>query len=73
MTYPSGPVARDADGNFFVAGQIGDPFAAHTGGDVPLSAYGRGQELFGGTLDNTDVFFRLLQAAGGGARAPRRK
>jgi len=40
--------------------------AAHTGADVPPSAYGRGASLLGGTIDNTDVFFWLMQAAVGG-------
>ena len=67
-TYPSGPLNRDTAGNFLVTGQISDAVAAHTGGDVPLSASGRGSSLFSGTYDNTDVFFKVMQAAVGGAR-----
>jgi alkaline phosphatase len=65
-TYPSGPLNRDVAGNFLVTGQIADPVAAHTASDIPLSAFGRGASLFHGVLDNTDVFFKLMQAALGG-------
>jgi alkaline phosphatase len=65
--YPSGPLNRDTTGNFLVTGQISDVVAAHTGNDIPLSACGQGALLFGGTMDNTDVFFKLMQAAVGGA------
>jgi alkaline phosphatase len=67
-TYPSGPLNRDTVGNFRVTGQIPDAVAAHTANDVPLSALGRGASLLGGTMDNTDVFFALMQAVIGGAR-----
>jgi alkaline phosphatase len=67
-TYPSGPLARDVAGDFLVTGQIADPVAAHTANDVPLSAFGRGSSLIGGTMDNTDIFFAMMQAAIGGAR-----
>jgi alkaline phosphatase len=66
-TYPSGPLNRDTAGNFLVTGQIADTVAAHTANDIPLSACGRGALLFGGTMDNTDVFFGMMQAAIGGA------
>jgi alkaline phosphatase len=66
--YPSGPLSRDVAGNFQVTGQIADGVAAHTANDIPLSAYGRGSSLIGGTMDNTDVFFSLMQAAIGGAK-----
>ncbi len=66
--YPSGPLSRDVAGNFQVTGQIADGVAAHTANDVPLSSYGRGSSLIGGTMDNTDVFFALMQAAIGGAK-----
>ncbi|BBL77050.1 alkaline phosphatase [Methylomagnum ishizawai] len=52
---------QQADG-FFVTGQVPGDQAVHTGGDIPLSAYGRGASLLGGTIDNTDVFFSLMQA-----------
>lgn len=67
-TYPSGPLNRDVVGNFRVTGQISDVVAAHTANDIPLSAYGRGSSLIGGTMDNTDVFFSMMQAAIGGAK-----
>lgn len=67
-TYPSNPSDRDKTGNFFVTGQIADVVAAHTGNDIPLSACGRGAGLLGGTMDNTDVFFAMMQATIGGSR-----
>ena len=67
--YPAGPKNRDTTGNFLVTGQIPDVVAAHTGNDIPLSACGRGASLMGGTMDNTDVFFQLMQATVGGAAA----
>ena len=51
-----------------MTGQVEDPVAAHTANDVPLSAMGRGASLMTGTLDNTDVFFKLMQAAVGGVK-----
>ncbi len=62
-TYPSGPTNQDVAGGFLVTGQIADPVAAHTGSDIPLSAWGRGASQFSGVMDNTDVFFRIMQAA----------
>jgi len=62
-SYPASPMARDADGRFLVTGQIRGSSAAHTGSDVPLSAFGPGAWQFTGVIDNTDVFFRLAQAA----------
>jgi alkaline phosphatase len=66
-TYPNGPLNRDTAGNFRVTGQISGSSAAHTASDVPVFTYGRGSELFFGTMDNTDVFFRAMQAALGGS------
>ena len=66
-TYPSGPLARDVAGNFLVTGQINDPVAAHTASDIPVYADGRGANLFRGTMDNTDVFFKVMQATLGGS------
>jgi alkaline phosphatase len=65
-TASSRPI-QQSDG-LFITGQVPGDQAVHTGGDIPLSAYGRGASLFGGTLDNTDVFFRLVQATTGGVR-----
>lgn len=69
-TFPSGPTTRDVASNFFIAGQANTGFgsAVHTGSDIPLSAFGRGASLFAGTMDNTDVFFKVMQAAVGGAK-----
>lgn len=67
-TYPSGPLFRDLTGNFRVTGQVADTAAAHTGSDFPLTAQGRGASLLGGVMDNTEVFFRAMQAVLGGAR-----
>ena len=65
--YPNGPLDRDTAGNFLVTGQIADAVAAHTGSDIPLSAAGRGASLFHGVMDNTEVFFRIMQSVLGGA------
>jgi len=66
--YPSGPLNRDVTGQFFVAGQVPDSVAAHTASDIPVSAEGRGATLFRGVMDNTDVFFKAMQAVLGGVR-----
>lgn len=58
---PKNPLARDLGGGFKVTGQIEEDNAVHTGADVPLSAFGPGAELFAGVIDNTDVFFKILQ------------
>ncbi len=59
---------RDQRNGFAVTGQVPGGYAAHTATDVPLSAYGRGAASLGGVLDNTDVFFRIVQAVVGGVR-----
>jgi alkaline phosphatase len=63
--YPAGPLARDADGKFLITGQVPGDSAVHTATDIPLSAYGPGAWNFTGVQDNTDVFFKLAQAANG--------
>jgi alkaline phosphatase len=63
--YPVGPLNRDADGKFLVTGQVPGDSAVHTATDIPLSAYGPGAWSFTGVQDNTDVFFKLAQAANG--------
>jgi alkaline phosphatase len=68
--YPAGPMQRDADGRFLVTGQVPGDSAVHTATDIPLSAFGPGAWAFTGVQDNTDVFFRLAQAATRGAVAP---
>lgn len=66
-TYPSGPLNQDTAGSFLVTGQINDQVAAHTASDIPVYADGRGANLFRGTMDNTDVFFKVMQATLGGS------
>lgn len=66
--HPAGPGNRDFPQGNFVTGQIPDPVAAHTASDIPLSAQGRGASQFTGVMDNTDVFFRAMQAVLGGAQ-----
>jgi alkaline phosphatase len=66
-TYPATPFARNLAANFLVTGQVPGDSAVHTATDIPLSAFGPGAWSFGGVMDNTDVFFRLAQAATQGA------
>lgn len=40
------------------------PSGGHTAVDVFVGATGAGSELFGGVMDNTEVFFRMLRALG---------
>jgi alkaline phosphatase len=63
---PANPLARDANG-FTITGHIDGTSAAHTANDIPLSAIGRGARSFMGTYDNTEVFFKMMQATIGGA------
>ena len=58
-------MARDSDGKFMVTGQVPGDSAVHTATDIPLSAFGPGAWSFTGVQDNTDVFFKLAQAANG--------
>lgn len=66
-SYPADAMKRDTTGNFLVTGQIADAVACHTASDIPLSAYGRGAALFNSVMDNTEPFFRAMQAVLGGA------
>ncbi len=68
--YPAGPMTRDAEGRFMVTGQVPGDSAVHTATDIPLSAFGPGAWAFTGVMDNTDVFFKLAQAASGGSLVP---
>ena len=69
--YPANAQERDdAQGEFLVTGQVPGEQAVHTATDVPLSAYGPGALAFTGVIDNTDVFFKLAQAAVKGVVAP---
>jgi alkaline phosphatase len=69
---PNGnPATRDTAGDFFIGGQAagaGNSSATHTAADIPLSAGGIGAHQFTGTMDNTEVFFRAMQTAIGGAK-----
>jgi alkaline phosphatase len=38
--------------------------AGHSAVDVPIGAQGPGASLFNGTMDNTEIFFRMLRALG---------
>lgn len=67
-TYPTGPLDRDVAGNYLITGQVPGSSAVHTASDIPLSAYGMGASLFGGVMDNTDVFFKIMQATVGDLR-----
>ncbi|QDL55349.1 alkaline phosphatase [Rhodoferax aquaticus] len=68
--YPATPLARDVDGKFMVTGQVPGESAVHTATDIPLSAFGPGAYSFTGVIDNTDVFFKLAQAATKGVVLP---
>ncbi|MCC6232835.1 MAG: alkaline phosphatase [Verrucomicrobiales bacterium] len=68
LRHPGGPSNRDFPTGNFLTGQIPDAVAAHTASDVPVSAQGRGASAFTGVMDNTDVFFRAMQAVVGGAQ-----
>jgi alkaline phosphatase len=69
--YPADPTKRDVEGKYLVTGQVPGSSAAHTADDVPLSAFGPGAYAFTGTIDNTDVFFKLAQAALKGILVPK--
>ena len=45
---------------------IGWASYVHTGGLVPVYAYGAGAEAFGGSYDNTDIFKKLVDVCGFG-------
>lgn len=67
-TYPNGPLNRDTAGNYLITGQVAGSSAVHTASDVPVYAFGNGSTLFSGTMDNTDVFFKVMQAIFGGCK-----
>lgn len=66
-TLPSDPGRRDVNGGYWITGQVEGSSAVHTASDIPVYAEGRGSSLFRGTMDNTDVFFHVMQAVVGGA------
>lgn len=66
-TYPIGAAFRDQAGGLFLTGAM-DPLnsgrsAVHTASDIPVSAFGVGEAMFTGVMDNTEVFFKTMQAA----------
>lgn len=67
-SYPASPNVRNQNTGVFITGQVSGQQAVHTATDIPLSAFGRGSSLFTGVMDNTDVFFKLGQAAIGGVK-----
>ena len=67
LGYPPSVLERDAGGAYLVTGQVAGALAVHTGSDVPLSAGGRGSSRFHGTMDNTDVFFKVVSAIEAGS------
>jgi alkaline phosphatase len=69
--YPADPSKRDVDGKYLVTGQVPGNSAVHTADDIPLSAFGPGAYAFTGSIDNTDVFFKLAQAALKGITIPK--
>ena len=66
--YPIAATNRAAANGFFLYGQVPGDQAVHTASDIPISAYGRGSAQFTGVMDNTDVFFKAMQAVLGGVR-----
>lgn len=71
LAYPVDPMKRDEDAKFLLTGQVPGNSAAHTASDIPLFAYGPGAYSFTGVIDNTDVFFKLAQAAIKGVVLPK--
>ena len=63
---PANPSVRNSTTGYLITGQVPGDTAVHTASDIPLSAFGRGAYMFTGTMDNTDVFFRMMQAVVGG-------
>ncbi len=68
--YPAQPYARSPIDGYFIRGQAtGKEQAVHTASDIPISAYSpraRAATQFVGVQRNTDVFFKLMNAALGG-------
>ena len=65
-TLTTEPNVRNKGIGYLVTGQVPGDQAVHTATDVPLSAYGQGASLFHGVFDNTEVMFKIGQAAIGG-------
>ena len=56
---------REEDYRRVTQNRVPGESAVHTATDIPLSAFGPGAWSFTGVQDNTDVFFKLAQAANG--------
>ncbi len=63
---PMDPMKRDVEGGYRISGISPGRSASHTAADVGLSAAGVGSRLFTGVMDNTDVFFKIMQVSLGG-------
>ncbi len=68
---PDGLGAWDQAGGMFLRGQAGitSGAAPHGAADVPVSAYAYEERVhrgFGGTHENIDVYFRVMEAVGAG-------
>lgn len=67
--YPAQPYNRSQTDGYFIRGQaVGKDQAVHTASDIPVSVYcprARAAEQFVGVQRNTDVFFKLMNAAMG--------
>jgi alkaline phosphatase len=61
-TYPAHAYSRDTAGGYWVTGQVPGDQGVHTASDIPLSAQGPGALSFTGVMDNTDVFFKIMQS-----------
>ncbi|NLK46497.1 MAG: alkaline phosphatase [Treponema sp.] len=58
------PVSVSVTHNLNNKAGIGWTSYSHTGTPVAVHAYGAGAEIFGGSYDNTDVFFKTLEITG---------
>mgnify|MGYP005647367875 FL=1 len=47
-----------------ISWNTGIGIGSHTGGMVPVFAFGPGSENFSGIMDNTDIFFAMKEALG---------
>jgi alkaline phosphatase len=67
--YPAQPYNRSQLDGYFIRGQaVGKEQAVHTASDIPVSVYcprARAAQQFVGVQRNTDVFFKLMNAAMG--------
>ena len=74
-TYPTFRSTATPPASFWSPARCPDVGAVHTASDIPVSACGRGASLFTGVMDNTDVFFKAMQAVlkSPGRPAPRQQ